>query len=198
MYSLIKANPYRAGSLLASIALIGISCIFRDTILIEGNFNRYGYWTGIVTIIALVAAIGEILQTLNTARTIKSAISKQLIAASTIASSSLLSEAISLLDESSDKVAVEDFRIALRLVQISRRLYARVEKRYFVNHESAQRISNSFNTAEERLAPALHATATSPLPKTRRVAISEAIRQIKIEIESIESKMEPTNAASQS
>lgn len=171
---------------IAVIAICIAACFFNKTLSSPEWINSFSFWSGVVTLIALVIAIGEVFNSGTTQALIKKAIDKHATEQAKISSASSISEVIALLDESNTKVCAQDYLSSMRLLQLARRFLARIDSRFFSAETTAGSLSDLFNKAESKIQTASHSTLAAPITPRQRSNISVIVCEIKSKIEVIE------------
>lgn len=158
----------------------------HSTFSSDDRINSFSFWTGVATLIALVVAIGEIVNSGALQKLIGEAVDRYAAQHTSIISAAAIVEVIALLDDSTSKVQSEEYGTALRVVQLARRFLVRVDLGKFGKGLDADEIGTLFNKAERKMQSASHSTPTSPMSPAQKMKIISLVNEIKTNLEKIE------------
>ena len=158
----------------------------RKALSSQELINEFSFWCGIATLVALVVAVGEVLNSGTTQSLIRKAVEEYAEKHAQLIAGTSISEVISLLDEANAKASSQDYESSARAVQIARRFLARVDSRFFSLDTTANGLSDLFNKAELKIQTATHSTLKAPITPRQRKEISATVCEIKAKIEVME------------
>lgn len=181
------AMNFRSIYSLLSLVVVGVAVVayFCSWNWINANINALSFIGGVLTIIGLVVAIGEVASSGAVATQIK----KQLVnfqnQQAVSSSGSAISEVLVLLDGANSEIQSSEYGQALRSVQMARRSLNRVDSRMFLEAATPGGLAELFNKAEKRIMAASHSRPEAPLTPAQRANLSELVCGIKTKVENI-------------
>lgn len=170
-----------------SLVVVGVAGIayFCSWNWINSNINLLSFVGGVLTIIGLVVAIGEVASSGAVSAQIKKELVNFQNQQALSSSGSAISEVLVLLDGANYEIQSSEYRQALRLVQMARRSLSRVDSRMFLETASPGGLAELFNKTEKRIMSASHSTPEAPLTPAQRANLSELVCGIKTKVENI-------------
>lgn len=177
----IKDNWIRVTYGVCSFIVFIISLILMDRVVANSTtLNKFSYFGVVITIIALIVAIFEVLHSISISKSIRDEAKSVLAQAQQLSGASFISECLSVLDEANDHLAGERYALALKCFQHFRRTYTRIS---VITDVTAQKLSSLISNVELSLQQSIHATPQAPIQKKKRVSIQTNILNIKSHLE---------------
>jgi len=156
------------------------------------NVSRYldhfSFVGGLLTVVGLIVAIGEIINTGRTSSLIEAALVKDEQVTARKASATAIGEVLNALDDTNREIQGARYAAALRAVQSARQSLRRIDTRMFGDASMPSSLGDRFNSVEMSVQIATHATPDAPLTPAQRNKLCKAVCDIKTAIEEIERK----------
>ncbi|MEN3802111.1 hypothetical protein ABDZ32_16170 [Aeromonas veronii] len=178
---LIKDNWIRVSYILGSSLVFIISLYAMDDVVTDSSaLNKFSYIGVVITIIALIIAISEVVHSISISKSIRDEAKNVLTQAQRLSGAAFISECLSVLDEANDHLTGERYALALKCFQHFRRTYTRIS---VIADATAQQINSLIRDVELSLQQSIHATPQAPIQKKKRASIQSNILTIKSHLE---------------
>jgi hypothetical protein len=178
----LKSHWIRFVYCLISIAIVWTALLQQEIVVgSPASLNNFSYIGTVITIVALIISISEVLHSVRYSRSISAEASRVLKDAKAVEAASAVSECLATLNEAAGYVDTENYPLALKCYQHFRILIAKIPG----TGQAFDRIDNILGETEIAIRKGIFATANAPLEKPFRVLIHHNLENIKVNLEKV-------------
>ncbi|TPG87383.1 hypothetical protein EAH72_07670 [Pseudomonas caspiana] len=145
------------------------------------TLNNFSYVGTVITIVALIISISEVLHSVRYSRSISAEAKKVLKEAKAVEGASAVSECLATLNETAGYMDTENYQLALKCYQHFRILFAKIPG----TGQEFERIDNILGETETAVRKGIFTSASAPLEKTTRILIHHNLENIKENLEKV-------------
>lgn len=179
---LLKSHWIRFVYCLMSIAIVWTAFLQQEIVVASPtSLNNFSYVGTVITIVALIISISEVLHSVRYSRSISAEAKKVLKEAKAVEGASAVSECLATLNEAAGYVDTENYPLALKCYQHFRILFAKIPG----TGQEFERIDNILGETEITIRKGVFATANAPLEKPIRILLHHNLENIKENLEKV-------------
>jgi hypothetical protein len=179
---LLKSHWIRFVYCLMSIAIVWTALLQQEIVVASPtSLNNFSYVGTVITIVALIISIAEVLHSVRYSRSISAEAKKVLQEAKAVEGASAVSECLATLNEAAGYVDTENYPLALKRYQHFRILFAKIPG----TGQEFERIDNILGETEITIRKGVFATANAPLEKPIRILLHHNLENIKENLEKV-------------
>jgi hypothetical protein len=165
-----------------SIAIVWTALLQQEIVVASPtSLNNFSYVGTVITIVALIISISEVLHSVRYSRSISAEAKKVLKEAKAVEGASAVSECLATLNEAAGYVDTENYPLALKCYQHFRILFAKIPG----TGQEFERIDNILGETEITIRKGVFATANAPLEKPIRILLHHNLENIKENLEKV-------------
>ncbi|MHC8346747.1 hypothetical protein [Pseudomonas sp. RT6P73] len=179
---LLKSHWIRFVYCLTSIAIVWAALLQQEIVVASPTYlNNFSYVGTVITIVALIISIAEVLHSVRYSRSISAEAKKVLKEAKAVEGASAVSECLATLNEAAGYVDTENYLLALKCYQHFRILFAKIPG----TGQEFERIDKILGETEIAIRRGVFASASAPLEKPTRFLIHHNLENIKENLEKV-------------
>ena len=179
---LLKSHWIRFVYCLMSIAIVWTALLQQEIVVASPtSLNNFSYVGTVITIVALIISISEVLHSVRYSRSISAEAKKVLKEAKAVEGASAVSECLATFNEAAGYVDTENYPLALKCYQHFRILFAKIPG----TGQEFERIDNILGETEITIRKGVFATANAPLEKPIRILLHHNLENIKENLEKV-------------
>ncbi|QQN98778.1 hypothetical protein [Pseudomonas sp. SW-3] len=179
---LLRSHWIRFVYCLISIAIVWAALLQQEIVVgSPTTLNNFSYIGTVITVVALIISISEVLHSVRYSRSISAEANRILKDAKAVEGASAVSECIATLNEAAGYVDTENYPLALKCYQHFRILFAKIPG----TSQEFERIDNILGETEITIRKGVFATANAPLEKPIRILLHHNLENIKENLEKV-------------
>jgi hypothetical protein len=179
---LLRSHWIRFVYCLISIAIVWAALLQQEIVVgSPTTLNNFSYIGTVITIVALIISISEVLHSVRYSRSINAEANRILKDAKAVEGAPAVSECIATLNEAAGYVDTENYSLALKCYQHFRILFAKIPG----TGQEFERIDNILGETEITIRKGVFASASAPLEKPTRFLIHHNLENIKENLEKV-------------
>ncbi len=179
---LLKSHWIRFVYCLISIAIVWTALLQQEIVVgSPTSLNNFSYVGTVITIVALIISISEVLHSVRYSRSISAEANRVLKDAKAVEGASAVSECLATLNETAGYVDTENYQLALKCYQHFRILFAKIPG----TGQEFERIDNILGETENAIRKGIFTSASARLEKSTRIFIHHNLENIKENLEKV-------------
>lgn len=166
-----------------AMVLLFVASFFAEDFINNNYKDKFAYYASVITIIALLVSIFEIINSIRISKSIKEISDGRLNDFKSEAGVTLAHECINLLDKTIENISSDNYSECFINFKIAKKMYSNISSRYPVNGFKSEKASIIFDL-EKRVTSLRNATLSAGPNRPQQKALLNDLISVKQEIES--------------
>lgn len=164
-------------------ALIVLMALYKqdDIVSVTSALNNFSYVGIVITIVALIVSIAEVIHSVRYSKSISFEAEKVLKRAKTIEGAAAVSECLSTLNDAADFIDSQQYQLALKCYQHFRILFSKIPG----TGDEFECIDKMLGDTEMAIRKTIPSSCVDPIEHTLRASIHRSLENIKQSLEKI-------------